>query len=152
MKHKRPPLPAVILLILIIAAGIYYGIRALNANDDGQLSASGTIESVVVNVSPEVAGKVREVLVEEGRPVKTGDPLLVLDDSLLAAQRAVAAAQLDSANAGEQAAQRALASAESQYQIALEAALAQGKDTRLEDWFSDPDLFEQPGWYYTREE
>ncbi|HLO28199.1 MAG TPA: efflux RND transporter periplasmic adaptor subunit, partial [Anaerolineales bacterium] len=42
--------------------------------------------------------------------------------------------------------------AKSQYQITLEAALAQGKKTRLQDWFSDPDLFDQPGWYYTRAE
>ena len=51
-----------------------------------------------------------------------------------------------------QAAQNALVSTKSQYQITLEAALAQGESTRLKDWFSDPDQFEQPGWYYTREE
>jgi len=42
--------------------------------------------------------------------------------------------------------------AQSQYQITLDASLAQGKETRLQDWFSDPDQFEQPGWYYTHEE
>jgi len=152
MQHKRPPLPAIILVLLIIAAGIYYGIRTLNGDEDGQLSASGTIESIVVNVSPEMAGKVQDVLIEEGQPVKIGDPLLAFDDSLLTAQRVVAVATVDSAIANVQAAQNALRTAESQYQITLEGALAQGKSTRLQDWFSDPDLFEQPGWYYTREE
>ena len=152
MQHKRPPLPAIIIVLALIATGIYYGIRALNSDGNGQLSASGTIESVVVNVSPEMAGKVAEVLVEEGQPVVAGDPLFRLDDSLLAAQRAVAAAQADSALAGAHSAQNALATAQSQFQITLDAALAQGKSTRLEDWFSDPDLFEQPGWYYTRVE
>ena len=152
MQHKRPPLPAIILVLLILAAAIYYGIRTLNGDEDGQLSASGTIESVVVNVSPEMAGKVKDVLIGEGESVKAGDPLLSLDDSLLAAQRAVAASQLESAIAGAQAAQNGLQTAESQYQITLEAALAQGKSTRLQDWFSDPDQFEQPGWYYTRQE
>jgi len=33
-----------------------------------------------------MAGKVKEVLVDEGQGVKKGDPLLVLDDSLLTAQ------------------------------------------------------------------
>jgi multidrug resistance efflux pump len=117
-----------------------------------QLKASGTIESVMVNVSPEMAGKVKEVFVEEGQPVMTGDPLLVLDDSLLVSQRAVAVAQLDAANAGVHSAENALVTAHSQYQITLEASLAQGESTRLQDWFSDPDLFQQPGWYYTREE
>jgi multidrug resistance efflux pump len=36
--------------------------------------------------------------------------------------------------------------------MTLESALTQGEQTRLQDWFSDPDLFEQPGWYYTRPE
>ena len=108
MQHKRPPVPAIILILLIIATGIYYGIRALNGDGNGNLAASGTIESVVVNVSPEMAGKVKEVLFEEGQPVKQGDALLTLDDSLLTAQRAVAVSQLSSAMAGAQAAQDAL--------------------------------------------
>jgi membrane fusion protein YbhG len=152
MQHKLPPLPVRVLLILILVVGGYYAVRSLQGNDNGGLTASGTIEATTVNVSPEMAGKVKEVLVEEGQAVKTGDPLLALDDSLLTSQRAVAVAQLDSANAGVQAAQNGLVTTQTQYQITLESALAQGEKTRLEDWFADPDLFEQPGWYYTREE
>jgi membrane fusion protein YbhG len=152
MQHKLPPVPVRILLALILVVGGYYAVRALQGNDNGGLTASGSIEATTVNVSPEMAGKVKEALVEEGQPVKMGDPLLTLDDSLLVSQRAVASAQLDSANAGVQAAQNALVTAQMQYQITLEAALAQGEKTRLQDWFADPDLFDQPGWYYTRAE
>jgi len=152
MNHKRPPLPAIIVIGLLVIVSIYFVVTQAFAEDDDALTASGTIEATIVNVSPEMAGKVKEVLVEEGRPVRMGDPVLILDDSLLAAQRAVAVSQLDSARAGVQAAQNALTGAQSQYQITLEAELAQGKSTRLEDWFADPDLFDQPGWYYTREE
>jgi len=153
MQHKRPPVPAIILVVLIIAAGIYYGIRALNGDGNGTLTASGTIESVVVNVSPEMAGKVKEVLAEEGQLVKSGDALLSLDDSLLTAQKSVAASQLASAMAGAQTAQEALKTANSQYQITLSEALAQDKSTRLQDWFTkDPDQFDQPEWYFTRDE
>jgi len=152
MNHKRPPLPAIIVIGLLVIVSIYFVVTQAFAEDDDALTASGTIEATIVNVSPEMAGKVKEVLVEEGRPVRMGDPVLILDDSLLAAQRAVAVSQLDSARAGVQAAQSALTGAQSQYQITLEAELAQGKSTRLEDWFADPDLFDQPGWYYTREE
>ncbi|HSA99437.1 MAG TPA: HlyD family efflux transporter periplasmic adaptor subunit [Anaerolineales bacterium] len=116
------------------------------------LQASGQIEAKEIAVAPELSGRVVKVSVNEGDSVKAGDTVLVLDDSLLAAQRTVAVSQLDSAKAGVQAAQNALASVKSQYQIALEAALAQGERTRLKDWFSDPNQFEQPGWYYTREE
>lgn len=153
MEHKRPPLPAIIVLLLLVAAGIYYGIRALNSDGNGKLTASGTIESVVVNVSPEMAGKVKEVLVDEGQAVKTGDTLLSLDDSLLASQRAVAATQLSSAIAGAQVAQDALTTMNYQYQITLSGALAQDQKTRLQDWFTkDPDQFDQPEWYFTRDE
>jgi len=152
MQHKLPPLPVRILLILILVTGGYYAVRSLQQQDDGVLAASGSIEATIVNISPELAGKVKTVLVNEGQPVKTGDPLVLLDDSLLAAQREVAHSQLDSANAAVQTAQNALTIAQSQYKITLENALAQGKETRLQDWFSDPDQFEQPGWYYTREE
>jgi multidrug resistance efflux pump len=152
MQHKLPPVPIRVLLVLILVVGGYYALRSLQGKENGGLTASGTIEATTVNVSPEMAGKVKEVLVEEGQAVKMGDPLLHLDDSLLASQRAVAVAQLDSANAGVQAAQNGLVTAQTQYQITLESALAQGEQTRLQDWFADPDLFEQPGWYYTREE
>ena len=52
MHNRRPPLPVIILVLALVAAGIYYGIRTLNNKDNGQLTASGTIESVVVNASP----------------------------------------------------------------------------------------------------
>lgn len=153
MNRHLPPLPVRIFVALIVLSTVgYYAFRALNPVENEQLKASGTIEAVTVNVSPEMPGKAKEVLASEGQPVKAGEPLLMLDGSLLAAQRAVAVSQLDFANAGVQTAQNALAIAQSQYQITLDASLAQGKETRLQDWFSDPDQFEQPGWYYTREE
>lgn len=152
MNHKRPPLPAIILILLVVILGGYFIVTQAMNDNNGALTASGSIEAVQVNVAPELAGKVTEALVEEGQPVKAGDPLFRLDDSLLAAQRVVAAAQADSALAGVQSVQNALVTAKFQFQITLDAALTQGKSTRLEDWFSDPDLFEQPGWYYTRNE
>ena len=151
MNHKLPkPVIAIVVIAIIIA--LYFGLTRLANNGNGELTASGSIEGTIVNISPELAGKISEVDVEEGQMVQANDPLLHLDAGLLTAQREVAAAQLDSAMAGMHSAQSALETAESQYKIILEAALAQGKDTRLKDWFSDPDIFEQPGWYYTNVE
>ena len=153
MHSKRPPVPVIVIILLALLVGGYYGLQALFAEENGALQASGTIEAVDVSVSPEMAGKVVEVLADEGDTVKSGAPLLNLDDSLLAAQRVVAASQLDSAIAGSHAAQSALNTANYQYQIALETALEQDKGTRLRDWFSkDPNQFDQPGWYFTRDE
>ena len=141
----------IFMIVVFLAAAIYFAFRVVANKDDGKLRASGTIEAVEVNVSPETSGKVKEVLVDEGQTVKSGDPVLNLDDSLMVAQRAVASAQLDTANAGVLSAQNALNTAKSQYQITLETALTQDKNTRLKDWFSQtPGQFDQPTWYFTR--
>jgi HlyD family secretion protein len=153
MQHKRPPLPAIILIVLVIAAGIYYGVRALKSNENGNLSASGTIESVIVNVSPQMAGRVKEVLFEEGQPVKMGDPLLSLDDSLLAAQREVAQRGVDSAHNALLTAQSAFNLAQAQYDATLTTARAQEGGQRLTDWANrTPGQFEQPLWYFSQDE
>jgi membrane fusion protein YbhG len=146
MHPKRPPLPVIVLVVLAVIVGLYYGVRALTGNSNGQLKASGTIEAVTVNVSPELAGKVKEVLVDEGQPVKAGDPILHLDDTLLTAQRAVAAAQAEAARA-------ALATAQTGYDIALQNALTAEQAGNANAWrFSAPDEFNQPAWYFYQSE
>ena len=153
MSHKLPPLPVRIVVVLIVIAAILYFTIGNNTTSDGQLKASGTIESVTVNVSPEMAGKVKDVLVSEGGSVKAGDPLLSIDDSLLTAQRAVAAAQLDSANSAVNTAEAALASAQVQYDLAFDNAVLQSDAIRTVDWFRDePTAFDLPLWYYSQTE
>jgi hypothetical protein len=146
MQHKRPPVPVIVILLLAVLVGCYYGLQALFDENNGGLRASGTIEAVNVSVSPEMAGKVTEVLAGEGEAVKTDDPLLRLDDSLLAAQRAVAVTQVESAQA-------ALATAQYNYDLALQNALVAQQAATARNWrFSAPDEFNQPAWYFSREE
>jgi HlyD family secretion protein len=152
MKNRKTILRVIVISLIVIVAG-YYGYKALYSTSNGQLKASGTIEAVEVNVAPEASGKITEVLVDEGQTVKAGDPLLHLDPTLLQQQRDVSAANLDTAVAGVQVALNALDVAKSQYQTSLETALAQDKQTRLKDWFvKDPKQFDQPGWYFSRDE
>lgn len=153
MNNRRPPVPAIILILLLVVAGIYYGFRALNGNGDGQLNASGTIEAVVVNVSPEMAGKVKDVLISEGQPVQANDPLLHLDDSLLLSEKQTAQSALDSANAAVRTAEVALESAKLQYDLTLSNALQQESNSRIAIWDeSKPTQFDQPVWYFSKEE
>ncbi len=153
MKIRQMPRRAILILAVVILIAGYYVVRALSADGNGQLEASGTIETVSVQISPEVSGKVKEVLVAEGDSVNSGDPILVLDEALLKEQRKVAAAAVDSANAASSSAANALGIAKAQYQQALEAALAQGRKARLADWFSkDQQQFDQPNWYFSRPE
>jgi len=154
MNNHFPPLPVRIFIALLVLGSLgYFGFRSLNNTENGQLKASGTIESVTVNVSPEMAGKVVNVLVSEGQSVQTGDPLLRLDDSLLQSEKQTAQTALDSAHAAVQTAQVALESAQLQYDITLANALAQEKSTRTSIWKeSKPSQFDQPVWYFSKEE
>lgn len=142
MQPKFPPLPVrIVVAVLVISALAYFGFQSLNQNGDDTLSASGTIEAAIVNVSPEMSGKVTQVLADEGNAVTKNQPLLSLDPSLLTAQQAVASAAVDSANA-------ALASAQTKYDQTLQAALAAQSAQRSKDWqAAAPSEFDQPNWY-----
>jgi len=144
MHNKFPPVPVRIAVILVVLGTLgYYGYRSLTTQSNGTLNASGSIEGTIVNVSPELAGKVAEVYAREGDSVKAGDPLLRLDGSLLTAQRAVASAALDSANT-------ALTGAQNQFNQALANAVTAQQASTTKDWrFSAPDQFNQPAWYFT---
>ena len=66
--------------------------------------AEGIVESAQtsgenINMYPEVAGTVREILVSEGQQVKAGDPLLRLDDSIQRATTEQLALQANAARA-----------------------------------------------------
>ncbi len=146
MNHKRPPIPAIIILLLLVAVSIYFIVTQTTGADETALTASGAIEAVQVNVAPELAGKVTEVLVDEGQSVSENDPLLRLDPSLLTAQRAVASAAVYSANA-------AFASAQTKYDQTLEAALAAQAVQRAKDWqVNAPSEFDQPNWYIEQDD
>ncbi|MEZ0396780.1 MAG: efflux RND transporter periplasmic adaptor subunit [Anaerolineales bacterium] len=137
MPHKRPPVPVIILLVLLVIVGGYFLIRSLADKPNGTLTASGAIEAVSITISPEIGGRVAEVYVDEGDTVRAGDPLFRLDDSLLQAQRAVAAANLDLARAAAQTAQAALETARANYDLTLASVRAEAAATRTADW-NDP--------------
>ena len=142
----------VVLFVLALSAGIFYALRS-DARTSGVLKASGTIEATTVNVAPEIAGRVSEVLVSEGQSVHKGDVLLRLDGALLEAQRAQAQAALEAAQQAVQMATVQQEMAQAQYDAALAAARAQEGAARLQDWVQRaPGLFDQPLWYFTREE
>lgn len=152
MKAHRPPVPVILLVLTVLAVAVWLIVRG-QGEQDGTLKASGTIEGITVNISSEMSGRVQKVLVEQGQAVRTGDPLLRLDESLLAAQRAYAAAGVESATSAAQTAQTAYASAQAQYDITLTAARAADNQARIADWIGKrPDYFDQPAWYFTRDE
>jgi multidrug resistance efflux pump len=153
MNHKRPPLPAIILVLLVVSVGGYFIYSQSVSTTSSALTASGFIEATQVNLAPELAGKVAEVFADEGQSVKAGDPLLRLDPSLLTAQRAVAAAAVNTARSALLTAQSSYGLVQAQYDAALAASRAQQGKSRLSDWTGRaPSRFDQPAWYFSQEE
>jgi HlyD family secretion protein len=150
---RRPSTAIILIVVLVVAAVGYFAYQTWKqGNAASQLNASGTIEATNVNVAPEQAGKVREVLVEEGQSVKKGDALLHLDDSLLQAQREQAVAALNVSKAAGASADAALASVQNQYNQSLQASLKES-DMLTKQWITNrPSDFNVPLWYFTQAE
>ncbi len=151
MKHNRPPVPVIVIVVLAVLVGGYFGIRSLLNKGSTALTASGTIEAIEVTISPEIGGKVAEVSVDEGAAVKAGDVLFRLDDTLLQAQRAVAAANLDLTRAAASTADASLVTAQVNYDLVLNSARLDSTSTRTSDWrTANPAGYTLPGGYFSQ--
>ncbi|HMM97385.1 MAG TPA: efflux RND transporter periplasmic adaptor subunit [Anaerolineales bacterium] len=119
---------------------------ALGGAQSTDLKASGTIAAREVNIAPQIGGQVVSVSVEEGAQVKAGDELFRLDDSLFKAQRA-------QAEAAVKLAESAVSSAKAQYDLVLNNARLQDRQSRVSSWnASQPSQFDLPVWYFDKDE
>lgn len=96
--NLRKVLPVVLIIILVSLGIWYFGFYRVNAQPN-DLSASGTIEAVQVNIAQEIGGKVKSVWVDEGQFVSADQSLLSFDRDLLDAQLKQAQAALSQAQA-----------------------------------------------------
>jgi len=110
-----------ILVIIILAAVALWYLESVNAQqENGSLSASGTIETDQLNLASEVGGRVKDVLAFEGDKVSGGQVLIRFDDSLLQVQVSQAEAALAQAQANYDLVARGLT--EEQYQLSVATA------------------------------
>jgi HlyD family secretion protein len=152
MQIKRPPFVVIILAVVILLAGGYYLYDATRPVNSA-LTASGTVEATEILIAPELSGKVIEVLVNQGDMVKAGDVIFRLDDTLPQAQRSVTASALDTAKAASLTADAAAVAAQAQYDLVLNAALAEQKSNRTINWTeTQPAEFDQPAWFFAKPE
>jgi HlyD family secretion protein len=93
---------------ILISVFIALLVVGCSGNDKNTIEASGTLEGTDVNIGTEVAGKVKQLRVDEGTRVAKGDTLLIIDD-------ADYQIQLRSAEANA-------AAADAQYRLALEGS------------------------------
>ncbi|HPB40749.1 MAG TPA: efflux RND transporter periplasmic adaptor subunit [Flexilinea sp.] len=131
--------------LFIILCLFLSGCENLNGQSTS-LKASGTISAVQVDVAPQIGGTVVSVSTEEGAQVKKGDELFRIDDSLLKAQR-------DQADASVTLAESALATAKTQYDLAVDSARQQERQTRINSWNTEQSSqFKLPVWYFDKTE
>jgi len=138
------------IISLMTVASFLLSACAVAANND--FSASGTFSAIETTIAPEISGKVVEIYVNEGDQVKTGQALFKIDDQVIKAQYDQAVASAKAAAAAVDAAGQQAASADAQYQLALQAALSQDLPARTADWkASTPDNY-RPAWYFNKTE
>jgi multidrug resistance efflux pump len=151
---------AILLIVAVIVAAYWYVTTRTTLTTTSALTGSGTVETTQVTISPEVTGRVTEVLVGEGNSIKAGDILIKLDDALLIAQLNQAQTNLAAAQAGLEVAKTAMAvaqagvtTAQAQYDQNLALARLQAQPARSTAWNqTEPSDFNQPVWYFTHTE
>ncbi len=95
---KRRLIIAGILLTAAITVVLAY--RFGNSrNNNNELTLSGNVEVTEVNTAFKLPGRVTSLLTDEGRQVKAGDKIAILDSAEYAAQVAQSRAVLENANA-----------------------------------------------------
>ncbi|HEY3267064.1 MAG TPA: HlyD family secretion protein [Armatimonadota bacterium] len=97
---KRPILPAILFAAVLAAA--FFGGRAWLFSSAHAVTDNATLINNVINVSPQVSGTVKRVLVHDNEEVKPGQLIAVLDDAVYQAAAEQAAANLQAAVAQAQ--------------------------------------------------
>ncbi|RPI86713.1 MAG: efflux RND transporter periplasmic adaptor subunit [Planctomycetaceae bacterium] len=102
------PIVQAVVAISIVAAGLYWYFRPIpvveHQVETGELIAevmgTGTLEARVKStISPKIAGRIREIPVDQGDRVQAGQILFTLDDAELNQQVEIAQATIDAAKA-----------------------------------------------------
>ena len=93
------------LIVIFVFVGAGYVWTTRTSAQTPALAASGTIETTNVMISPEMGGRVLNVLAKQGDSVQAGQVLIQIDDSLLKAQLAQAQQSAAAAQAGLKVAQ-----------------------------------------------
>ncbi len=86
---------APLVIIAALAAAGFYAWQAMNSNShpEGFASGNGRIEAIEIDVATKLAGRVDDILVNEGDFVQAGQPLAKMQVQVLDAQRDEARAQ-----------------------------------------------------------
>ncbi len=125
-QQKKWSIRSAGVLIIVVAALLVWQRYGSRNEDAGIVSGNGRLEAVDIDVASRTAGRVEEILVDEGELVKAGQVVARMDTDVLNAQRRQAEAELQQARS-------AVAAAESQLaQRASDKAAAQAAVVKAE--------------------
>jgi HlyD family secretion protein len=117
-----------LIVAVAVAAGAFYSWRYMQpkASEDSLVSGNGRIEAVELDIAAKSAGRIQEILADEGDFVTAGQILARMDTQQLEAQRREAEAQLQQAHYAVETAKSQVNQRLSEKEAAL-AGLAQRK-------------------------
>ena len=95
MSQKRSQARGWLGAAAVASISVFLLLSCRSRQETGAISASGTIEAVEVHVAAKTSGQVKNVFVEEGARVRTGDQLAVVDSDSLVIQLRQAEAGVD---------------------------------------------------------
>ncbi len=117
----------IVIIVVVLGLGAYWLANRASAQEQG-LKASGTIETTDVTISPEIGGRVVEVLASDGDAVQKDQPILRLDDALQQSQLKQAEAAVAAAQAQQRTAQAQQRAAQANYDLLKSGPLAEQID------------------------
>ena len=123
--NQRTTYRGIVLLLAVLAALlVFYLLRYQSANSDNLLKSNGRIEATEIAVASKTAGRIKELLVDEGDFVEAGQLVATVASESLEAQLLQAQAQLRQAQSSTVTAQSQLLQRNSE-KAALQALLLQ---------------------------
>lgn len=128
-RQKRWVFGAATVLAVVLVAAFAWQRYQLKNQANGIVSGNGRIEAVEIDVSSKTAGRVKEILVDEGDFVKAGQVVARMDTEALDAQRRQAEAQLQQSRSAVATAQSQLAQREAD--SAAARAVVMQRETEL---------------------
>lgn len=149
VERIRRAILIVLIPTLVVLAIVY--LASVSQETEEGIFASGTVEALEIIVSPEVAGRIEDVLVAEGDHVEAGDFLILLDDELLQAQRGGAQAAVLTAEATVGSAKISVELLALQAELTRRMERQSDLSTREERWETSlPTEFDLPIWYFDK--
>lgn len=130
-------MPAILAVGALLALGLWFYLRP-GPDETGLVKGNGRIEATEIDVATKIAGRVQEVLVNEGDFVTEGQVLARIESESLEAQLAEAQAQHRQAQTAVTSAEAAVAARESD-KLAAEAVVLQ----RQAEWTAQKQRLER---------